>query len=136
MLSNRGGNPMLLHADLSEQAIQPTSLETGQERRSRPRVNLSLPLVLIRPGDEARIETQTGNVTCDSFYCVSDRPLSPGEVIECELFIEGESVSSVPQDDLRLSCRARVIRVVPRPSQDGFDVACRLEEYSISRSPA
>jgi hypothetical protein len=127
---------MLLHTDLSEQAIQPTSFEAGHERRSRPRVSLSLPLVLIRPGDETRIETQTRDVTCDSFYCVSDRPLSPGEVIECELFIAGESVSSVPTDDLRLSCRARVVRVVPRQSQDGFDVACRLEEYSITGSAA
>ena len=110
--------------------------ESRRERRSRPRLSLALPLVLTRSAQAERIETHTENVSCDSFYCISDRPLTPNEIVECELLIPGDSVSSVPEGDLWLSCHARVVRVVAREPQAGFGVACRLEDYTITRAAA
>ena len=127
----------MLHTELIGQAIPPRSLIGGYERRARPRISLVLPVVLSRPGEKHQIKTHTANVTCEGFLCVSDRPLAPGEVIECELLITGDTVSSVPEDDLKLSWRARVVRVVPSDSQVGYyQVACRVEEDSFTRSAA
>lgn len=117
----------------SEQA--PISgLESGVGRRSHPRLRLALPLVLFRPEESDRIKTKTEDVSCDSFYCVSDQPFSPDDRLECELLIPGDELSSAPEDDLCLRCRVRVVRVVEQGSQFGFGVACRLEDYTISRS--
>jgi len=110
------------------------SLEPGRERRCRPRLRLALPLVLIAPGNGAKIATSTEDVSCDSFFCVSDRPFALDEQLECEIMIPGEAISSVPEDDLRLRCRARVVRVVPNGNRLGFGIACRLDDYTINRS--
>jgi hypothetical protein len=110
-------------------------LVSGLDRRYRPRLKLAFPLVLFRSGEADRIETITEDVSCDSFFCVSDHPFSPDDRLECELLIPGDKLSSVPEDDLRVRCRARVVRVVARGLHLGFGVACRLEDYTISRSP-
>jgi hypothetical protein len=106
----------------------------GLDRRDRPRLKLAFPLVLFRSGEADRIETKTEDVSCDSFFCVSDRPFSPDDRLECELLIPGDKLSSVPENDLHVRCRARVVRVVANGLHRGFGVACRLEDYTISRS--
>jgi hypothetical protein len=126
---------MLAKPDHSEPASWPISrLGSDLDRRCRPRLRLALPVVLFRPEDGTTIETKTENLTCDSFYCVSDQPLSLNEELQCELLIAGDGLSSVPEDDLYLRCQVRVVRVVPKGSKRGFGVACRLEDYTISRS--
>ena len=107
---------------------------SGLDRRCRPRLRLALPLVLFRSGEADRIETKTEDVSCDSFYFVSDHPFSPNDRLECELLIPGDKLSSVPEDDLCLRCGVRVVRVLAKGPQLGFGVACRLEDYKISRS--
>jgi hypothetical protein len=109
-------------------------MESDLERRCRPRLRLALPVVLLPPGAAERIETKTEDVSCDSFYCFSNRPFSPEDRLECELLIPGDQLSSVPEPDLCVRCQVRVVRVVPRGPQLGFGVACRLEDYTISRS--
>jgi len=81
-----------------------------------------------------RIETKTEDVSCDSFYFVSNHSFSPDDRLECELLIPGDELSSVPEDDLCLRCGVRVVRVEERGPQLGFGVACQLEDYKISRS--
>ena len=103
------------------------------ERRSRPRINLALPVVLIRPGTQAPIEAAMENVSSNGFYCLSTHQFSADERLDCEICLPGDDVSSVPQDGLRLNCQVRVVRVVSRGSQ-GFGVACHFDEYAISRS--
>jgi hypothetical protein len=114
----------------TEQAGWPGS---GLDRRSRSRLRLAVPVVLCRPEDADRVETKTEDISCDSFYCISDRPFSPGDRLDCELVIPGDEVSSVPEQALCLCCRVRVVRVVARGLHLGFGVACRLEDYTISR---
>jgi len=126
---------VLAKAMLNLESCDPiSSLESGRERRCRSRLRLALPLVLIPPGDGAKIATSTEDVSCDSFYCVSDRPFALDDELECEIMIPGDDVSSVPEDDLRLRCRARVVRVVPQGKRQGFGIACRLDDYTINRS--
>ncbi len=121
--------------DQNEEARLPISWQgSGVDRRCRPRLRLALPLVLFRSGETDRIETTTADVSCDSFYFVSDHPFSPDDRLECELLIPGDDVSSVPEGDLCLRCGVRVIRVEERGPQLGFGVACRLENYNVSRS--
>jgi hypothetical protein len=122
-------------ADQGEQARRQASrLGSGRDRRRHPRFKLALPLVLFRPGEAEKIETKTEDVSCDSFYCISDRPFSPDDRLECELLIPGDELSSVPEDDLCLRCRVRVVRAVERGPQLGFGIACRLEDYKINRT--
>lgn len=126
---------MLAKPDHSEQASWPISrLGSDLDRRVRPRLRLALPVALFRSEDGTRIETKTENLTCDSFFCVSDHPFSVNEQLECELLIAGDGLSSVPEDDLYLRCQVRVVRVVPKGTKRGFGLACRLEDYTISRS--
>jgi hypothetical protein len=121
--------------DQKEQARSPISgLGSGPDRRFRPRLRLALPLVLFQSGETERIQTTTEDVSCDSFYFVSDHPFSPDDRLECELLIPGDDLSSVPEDDLCLRCGVRVVRVEERGPQLGFGVACKLEDYNVSRS--
>jgi hypothetical protein len=107
----------------------------GLDRRYRPRLKLALPLVLFRSGEADGIETKTEDVSCDSFFCVSDHPFSLDDRLECELIIPGDKLSSVPESDLRVRYRARVVRVVANGLR-GFGVACQLEDHTITRSEA
>jgi hypothetical protein len=125
---------MLAKPDQSEQAWPMSRLGSDLDRRCRPRLRLALPVVLFRSGDSTGIATKTENLTCDSFYCLSEQPLKTDELLECELLIAGDALSSVPEDDLYLRCQVRVVRVVPKGHQRGFGVACRMEDYTITRS--
>lgn len=107
---------------------------SGKDRRSGGRLNLALPLVLTRRGQRDPIQTKTENVSCNSFYCISDRPLFPDEVVDCELVIPGTDITSVPEPDLHLTCSARVVRVVGGHPNGGYGVACQLEDYTVTRS--
>ena len=103
------------------------------DRRRRRRMSLALPVVLIRPGTQAPIETLTENVSSDGFYCLSEQEFWPDEILNCEMCLPGDQVSSVPEHGLRVNCEVRVVRVVSRGLQ-GFGVACHLDKYTVSRS--
>lgn len=108
--------------------------DAGIDRRFRSRVPLTLPISLFRSGDDAGIEARTENITADSFYCVSEHPFFLHERLECEVVVPGDQLSSVPEDDLCLRCRVRVVRVAPKQRESGFGAACVLEDYTIARS--
>ena len=108
--------------------------ESTPDRRRQARVELTLPVVIFRSGEANKVETQTRNVSCDSFYCVSETPFSPGEHLECEITLPGDDRGSVPEPDLCLECRVEVVRVVANGVQKGFGVAFRVEDFTIRRS--
>jgi PilZ domain len=122
--------------DYREQAFSSVaSQESGFDRRSHPRVRLALPLSLFKVGEADRIDVTTEDVSCDSLSFVSDRPFSADDRLECELLVvPGDALSSVPEDDLCLRCEVRVVRVEEKGPQLGFAVACRMEDYTITRS--
>jgi hypothetical protein len=73
------------------------------------------------------------NVSSNGFYCLSPYQFSADELLDCEICLPGDDVSSVPEAGLRLNCEVRVVRVVSRGPQ-GFGMACHFDEYAISRS--
>src|ERR1700683_3223962 len=111
-------------------------MDGGTDRRRHPRVRLCYLLRLFRPGHSAGIVTQTEDLSCDGFYCISEQLVLPHERIECELLIPGESVGDPWDSDLVLRCRVEVVRVVPDPLAPSFGVACRVEGYTINRNIA
>ena len=103
------------------------------DRRSRPRLALTYPLRISRPGESQSVETRTEDLTCESFYCLSERPFSPHEWLECRLVIPGEQFGYPSERDLVLSCVAEVVRIVPQADGETFGIACRLGDYSLAR---
>lgn len=103
------------------------------DRRRRPRLRLTYPLRLHRPGDTSQIETKTEDISCEGFFCITDHMFSPREFLECELVILGAELREPLERDMVLRCRAEVVRVVPRAGETVFGVACRLADYTIGR---
>lgn len=101
------------------------------DRRRRSRLRLAYPLRLYRLGEASRTETKTEDISCEGFFCVTDRRFSPSETLECELVIPGEEPGQAPEQDIILRCRADVVRVVPNADKTAFGVACRLADYTI-----
>lgn len=102
-----------------------------RERRRRPRLKLAYPLRLYRPGEAFRTETVTENISCDGFFCVTRRAFHSGETLPCEVVIPGEKLGETSVEDMVLSCRAYVVRVVPWNGGTTFGVACRVMDYTI-----
>lgn len=114
--------------------------QTG-ERRSRPRVRVALPLVLSRRERASRIEGVTQDVSCHGFSFVAAEAVPLAEMLEGEIIVPGDPVSSVPEDDLHLRFRAQVVHVDPRGRDLGFTIGCRIDGdglncCSIDRAPA
>ena len=103
------------------------------DRRSRPRLALTYPVRISRPGESRPVETRTEDLSCEGFYCLSERPFSPHEWLECELVIPGDPFGYPSDRDLVLSCMAEVVRVVPQAAGETFGIACRMGNYSLSR---
>lgn len=103
------------------------------DRRRRPRLRLAYPVRLCRQGESARIETRTENLSCEGFFCITDRIFFPHESLECELLIPGEELGRPFHNDMILRCQAEVVRVVPQEDNTAFGVAFRLADYTIGR---
>jgi hypothetical protein len=110
---------------LRQLAVPP---EAVPDRRRHPRLRLAYFLRLFRSGQPVVIETKTEDLSCDGFYCISDRAIPLHEKIDCELLIPGEP----RETDLVLRCRAEVVRVTTDPVAPRFGVACRLEAYTVN----
>jgi hypothetical protein len=134
----RGKGELMLAKTLqTEQTFWPVLSgppELEPERRGHPRLKLAISVVFFKSGETSGFEAKTEDVSCNGFYCVSRHPFSPNESLECELLIPGTAVGSIPEDDLCLRCRVRVVRVVTKGIQQEFGVACHLESYTIGRS--
>src|SRR5579864_5404526 len=97
------------------------------ERRRRSRFKLRCGIQLSRVGDHVIVKTQTDNLSVEGFYCTSDEPFSPGDRLECEVFLCGNS-TGFPGPNLVLHRRVRVLRVEVRGLEPGFGVACQFED--------
>jgi hypothetical protein len=102
------------------------------ERRRRKRFRLSYPVRFREPGEKVRVETRTEDLSCQGFFCISQRVFSPYETLACELIIPSGALGHlVVVHDMILRCRAEVIRVVPLDPGGPFGVACRFADYTI-----
>jgi hypothetical protein len=103
------------------------------DRRRRPRLRLAYPLRLRQLGEEVRVETKTEDLSCEGFFCISERVFSPHQTLECELVIPSDTGGQPVEHDLVLRFRAEVVRVVPQGPEGAFGVACRFAYYTIAR---
>jgi hypothetical protein len=102
-----------------------------QDRRRRPRLRLAYPLRLSRRGETSQIEAKTQDISCEGFFCITDRILFPLETLECELVIPCDEARRPLEHRMFLRCRAEVVRVVPQAYESAFGVACRIADYTI-----
>jgi hypothetical protein len=119
---------LAFHSVDATESAAPSSIPF-RDRRKTPRLPLACRVFLKRPGDESAIATETEDISCQGFYCISELPFAPHEKLECKLMIR----SGAPGDsiDLILQGVVEVIRVVASAKVRGFGIACRLESYSI-----
>src|ERR1700722_9766175 len=88
------------------------------DRRGALRLDLACPVSLSRPGESLPVVSKTENLSTKGFYCVSDRPFSPNETLDCEVVIPG--AASAPQMNLVLRAVVEVVRVVAKGMDPGF----------------
>jgi len=107
------------------------SSSDAPDRRRRRRLRLAYPLRLYRSGEAFRTETKTEDISCEGFFCVTDRHFSPFETLECELLIPFQEEGLPTEHDIILRCQAEVVRVVQHVDEAAFGIACRLSDYTI-----
>jgi hypothetical protein len=111
--------------------FRPWKPSTIVDRRSTARLDLSYEVSLSRPGEAFGTVAKTENVSSKGFFCLSEQPFFPGEMLNCEMAIPG----GFDANDLILSAVVEVLRVIPRHMTGGFGIACRLESYTICHEP-
>ena len=105
---------------------------TLTERRTSHRVSLHWTVYLSCGGLSHPFCTKTRDISRDGFYCLVDRPLKPGERIECDIVIPTHT-SQDPGGVAYLRCRAQAVRVEKFEAAAEFGIACRIEDYSLVR---
>lgn len=101
------------------------------DRRGAVRLDMACPVFLSKPGDHTAVVSKTENLSTKGFYCVSDRPFSPHETLNCELEIPSASPGHLPQVNLVLRAVVEVVRVVAKGLDPGFGLACQIKSYTI-----
>jgi hypothetical protein len=103
------------------------------DRRGALRLDLACPVSLSRPGEDLPVISKTENLSTKGFYCVSDRPFSPHETLNCEVEIPTPASGHVPQMKLVLRAVVEVVRVVAKGMDPGFGLACQIKSYTIGQ---
>ena len=102
----------------------------GIERRRSPRAALHWTLHLICNGDRHPLRTETRDISRDGFYCLLDRPVKPGERIQCDIVVPTHNAQD-PGDVVYLRCSTLAVRVEKTGVGAQFGLACRIEDYSL-----
>lgn len=105
------------------------------ERRQRQRLRLAYPLRIHLPGEPVWVETKTEDLSSEGFFCVSERPFSLHQFLDCELVIAAEELDRPVGNSLVLRCRAQVVRVVRNGHEGPYGLAFHLEDFTIHRQP-
>lgn len=98
------------------------------ERRGRARTQVHWSVILLGDRASNAIETVTQNLSSSGFYCLSSKPLAPGESLVCALKVPAYDPKG--ERTVALECRVQIVRAEAVP--DGlFGIACRIEEYHL-----
>jgi len=101
------------------------------ERRRRYRARVHWTVQFGRRDAAELASTQTRDISSDGFYCRSNVPFSPGEVVECILHVPAHRPQA-PGGVLLVNCRVRVVRVDAPDNQGLYGVGCRIEDYRFT----
>jgi hypothetical protein len=105
-----------------------------QNRRRRSRFDLVYPVRLYRNGDEIGVAATTQDISCEGFYCVSHEAPTASGGLRCDLIIQSQSgprPSRLAHRRLMLTCQVEVVRIVSHGPEQGYGLACRIENYTI-----
>jgi hypothetical protein len=103
------------------------------DRRGALRLDLACEVSLSRPGEAAAVVSKTENLSTKGFYCISDRPFSPNETLNCEVVIPSPASGRNPKMNLVLRAVVEVVRVVAKGMDPGFGLACQIKSYTIGQ---
>jgi hypothetical protein len=115
------------HAGAREVAIIESAFRPERRKRARTQVHWSVLLLCDREANT--IETVTQNLSSSGFYCLSSKPLTPGESLSCALKVPAFDPKGEDRS-VALECRVQVMRA--EAVSDGlFGIACRIEDYHL-----
>lgn len=83
---------------------------------------------LWRPDGPPRLKAEIDNISSAGFHCTTYEPFSPGERLECDLFIPQQFGDQIT--DLVLHRHVKVMRLEIKGLEPGFGVACQFEDSS------
>ena len=98
------------------------------EQRLRARTLVHWPVVFFPDGAPEAIETTTQNLSSSGFYCLSNTPFSPGEMLFCTLRVPSHEAACRKSIKI-LECRVRVTRCEQASREGYFGIGCHIEEY-------
>ena len=101
------------------------------ERRTQPRRNLRLPVLLLPRGCCVPVHAYTENVSVDGFFCQLEQPLEPGETVNFLLIFPPSSAGPDSSGAMCLKGTADVVRIVAGLSQATVGVAFHLSSYTV-----
>ena len=96
------------------------------ERRRRHRLKLGWRVQLARPCTHVLVSAETDNLNSGGFYCISEEPFSPGESLECDLFIPANP-GVLEGPNVVLHRQVKVLRLEIKGLEPGFGIACQFE---------
>lgn len=126
-------NPLELFAaygalNHSAQAEKPVSVE----RRRRARTRLHWPVLLFRNYMGKAVESETRDLSSDGFYCLTNTPFTPGELLMCTIKVPTHDPNG-KHLERNLECRVRVVRVEAQDASGAMGIACLIEDYHLAR---
>ena len=104
-------------------------MAVSYDRRKRQRVALHWPVRLFRQAEGSSVESTTENLTTEGLYCITKESFKPGERLQCEIVIPGESLV-FSESSIRLQCLITVRRV--EHLDTGFGLGCHIEDYTLA----
>jgi hypothetical protein len=99
------------------------------DRRLRVRLKLRWPVCFFEDTHEIAHAT-TVNISSNGFYCLSEVPLTPGQVVSCVVGVPAHDPSE-PERTNALKCQVRIVRVTEHVAEQRFGIGCRIEDYRL-----
>jgi len=101
------------------------------ENRQRPRVTLRCSLSLWNPRSGSITHTSTEDISCEGFYCLCNEAYIPGEELQAMLEVPSQDRRGQEAEGLTLLCRVEVVRTTIGSRDEGFGIACRINDYTV-----
>ena len=123
--------PSVLHDSLTVPDGGNHQLWNGSiERRRTKRAQLHWTIYVVAGGSTHPFRTETRDISRDGFYCVLDRPVTPGHQIQCDIVVP--TYKSLPSGVVvRLRCDAEVVRVEQIHGSGRYGIGCTIKDYQL-----
>lgn len=102
------------------------------DSRTCKRFPLELPISIHEADSSDELKSTTGNVSSAGVYLRANAAWKIGSKVEFEIILPAEATAA--QNDIRVRCRGRVVRVDKAASDAGrCGVACIIDKYEFVR---